>query len=176
MLFLWLLAAQPNSSICLVGQPQLCMLVPTASHYNTAITSCHHSLRFGKMLACMGHSLCTADCTALKHRTERRQGLRLKRDSLEMQQGLPQMDIHRWCLSGVPNSLGVMACAMLVQDCLANQDAACVGGILAPLLDIVAGGADKLAAKSAALAVAALVNDHTANQDAVRSVLARPVS
>ena len=74
------------------------------------------------------------------------------------------------------SSIGVKACAILVQDCLANQDAACVGGMLAPLLDIMAGGADKLAAKSAALAVAALVNDHTANQDAVRSVLARPVS
>lgn len=45
-----------------------------------------------------------------------------------------------------------------------------MAGVLGPLLDIVAAGADKLAAKSAALAIAALTSDHTANQDAVRSV------
>ena len=43
-----------------------------------------------------------------------------------------------------------------------------MAGVLVPLLDIVSAGADKLAAKSAALALAALTNDHTANQDAVR--------
>lgn len=55
------------------------------------------------------------------------------------------------------------------QDCLANQDAACEAGLLAPLLSIASAGADKLAAKSAALAVATLTCNHTANQDAVRS-------
>ena len=40
-----------------------------------------------------------------------------------------------------------------------------------PLLDLAAAGPDQLAAKSAALAISALVCNHTANQDAVRSVL-----
>ena len=57
------------------------------------------------------------------------------------------------------------------QNCLTNQDAACVAGVLVPLLGIMCAGADKLAAKSAALALAALTNDHTANQDAARSLL-----
>ncbi len=37
-----------------------------------------------------------------------------------------------------------------------------------PLLELAAAGPDQVAAKSAALAISALVCNHTANQDAVR--------
>ena len=57
---------------------------------------------------------------------------------------------------------------LCVQDSLPNQDAACSAGALIPLLDIASAGPDQLAAKSAALAISALVCNHTANQDAVR--------
>ena len=57
-----------------------------------------------------------------------------------------------------------------VQGSLPNQDAACSAGALMPLLDLAAAGPHQLAAKSAALAISALVCNHTANQDAVRLI------
>lgn len=61
------------------------------------------------------------------------------------------------------------ACSLSMwQGSLPNQDAACSAGALVALLDIIEGGPDQAAAKSAALALSALVCNHTANQDAVR--------
>lgn len=54
------------------------------------------------------------------------------------------------------------------QGSLPNQDAACSAGALMPLLELAAAGPDQVAVKSAALAISALVCNHTANQDAVR--------
>ena len=62
----------------------------------------------------------------------------------------------------------VSSVCLCLQESLPDQDAACAAGALLPLLDIVAAGPDQLAAKSAALAISALVFNHTANQDAVR--------